>query len=65
MILVRDHRFFAASLSQMDLRSVDGKEAFVLVWLTMKYVTKSTDLLPNLRKGYCEIDILLWSQYIT
>ena len=49
-ILVRDHRFFAASLSQMDLGNVDTKEAFVLVRLTMKYVIKSTDyFLPCVR----------------
>ena len=57
--------FFAASLTQMDLGDVDTKEAFVLVWLTMKYVIKSTDLLPTLRKVYFEIDIALWSSHNT
>ena len=49
----------------MDLGNVDTKEAFVLVWLAMKYVIKSTDFLPTLGKAYCEIDIALWSQHIT
>ena len=31
----------------------------------MKYVIKSTDLLPTLRKVYYEIDIALWSQHVT
>ena len=49
----------------MDLGNVDTKEAFVLIWLAMKYFIKSTDFLPILRKAYCEIDIALWSQHIT
>ena len=31
MILVRDHRFFAAILSQMDLVRVDTMETYVFV----------------------------------
>ena len=40
---MRDHRFFVAVLSQTYLGNSDTWEAYVFVWLTMKYVIKSTD----------------------
>ena len=53
-ILMWDHRFFAAVLSQIDLGKVDTKEADVFVWFTMNCVIKSTEKPFTLRKVYCE-----------
>ena len=47
---MRDRRFSATILLQMDLCHDDEGEACVFAWLTMKYVIKSTSKPLILRK---------------
>ena len=56
---------FRLHLIEMVLGSVDTREAYVFVWLTMKYVIKPADWPFTLSKVYCEIDIAQWSGNIT
>ena len=63
-VLVRDHPFFAAFLSEVGVDNIDTRVAQAFVWTIVKYVVKSSDELFFMCKGYSEIVSVWWSRSV-